>query len=581
MKLRLTVFACSLVLVGLAAGSAAAATLYVPIYGGLTDKVVAANTASDGGLTALAGSPFAIGDSNGLSGVAFTPDGNRGAASFSFDGGFQGLKVDAAGGLSGAQAVSGTVKSHEIAVSPDGRFAFIAANSAPNTGVYAYTIDAAGALTVVPGSPFWPANGFDRIVVAPNGKFLWAAQSGAIRPFAIQANGALTPLPAHASTDTDTLNVSSNGAFLFITSFTADTVRAARIFDDGSLGSVGTPIQVGSASPGRIALSRDASRIYVGDYNGWALGGQYSVNTYAVSADGVISPVGSTPTGDFRIRRVAVSPDGRFLYAEGSGLGEILVATIGANGLPGPFRVTGQTAATPTALDMLFRPVQPSTAAFSYKTGSASRTLYFDGVASAFPGGATRQYSWSFGDGGAVTDGSPTTSHKFAKAGVYDVTLTAIGDGCGAEFVYGGRSTVCAGGAGARKTISVDTPPWIESLKLSPTTLKKSSKIKFKLTEKATVTFWVEKPASGRLVGTSCKKQTTKNKKFKKCTRWLHASKSFKKSAKSGSNTIKFTGKVGSKTVANGSYRLAATAVDKAKGKSPLATAKFRIKIKR
>lgn len=579
MKQRIAVFAGALALIVLAAAPAGAATLYAPLYFAPADNISAWNTAPDGSLTQLAGSPFEVGGALtlGLTNVAFTPEGNRAAVGFSGNGGAQGLNVDAAGALTAAQGAVGIHEGQSIAVSPDGKFAYHGLDG-PINGVDAYSIDAAGVLTTVPGSPFSPGTDYTNVAMTPNGKYLYAVQNGGIRPFLVSANGALTQMLSYAFPGADTINISSDGRFLIATTYTTHEVRAFAINSDGTLSFLGSPVQFGSTSAGSFAVSADGSRVYIGDYNGFALGGPRSVNTYAVAPDGVISFVGAGRTGDERVLRVTLSPDGRFVYAGSGNSGNILVAPIGANGLPGDFRQVGVANATPVALAMSFRPVQSSTAEFSFKTGVASRTLYFDGSASVFPAGASREYGWSFGDGATGGDGSPTIAHKFAKAGVYDVALTAFGDGCGTGFVYDSRSTVCNGAPSANKSIRIDTPPWIENLKLSPKTLKRSSKIKFKLTEKATVSLWVEKPTKGRLVGAACKKQTSKNKKAKKCTRWVRASKTFKKSSRSGNNTVKFRGKVGSGTISNGSYRLAATAIDAAKGKSPLVTVKFKIK---
>jgi hypothetical protein len=185
-----------------------------------------------------------------------------------------------------------------------------------------------------------------------------------------------------------------------------------------------------------------------------------------------------------------------------------------------------------------------------------------------------------FGAGGVGTGAAPVITYTFAKAGVYDITLTASDDaGCTTKFVYTGQSTVCNGSPSSVKTVKVDTPPWITSLKVSPNKVSKKSKIKFVLTEKASVSFYAQKQIKGRTVGTSCRKQTKKNKSAKKCTLWVRASKTFRKSGKVGkTNSMKFTGKVGKAKLPKGSYRLYAVATDSAKGKGPSRTAKFKIK---
>ena len=58
----------------------------------------------------------------------------------------------------------------------------------------------------------------------------------------------------------------------------------------------------------------------------------------------------------------------------------------------------------------------------------------------------------------------------------------------------------------------------------------------------------------------------------------MRASKSFRHNGKSGSNSLKFSRKIGGKRLKARSYRLNAVAVDSAKGKSPVKTAPFKIK---
>ena len=69
------------------AGTATAATVYLPSYGQLEPEGISAyGVGAEGSLAPLAGSPFAIGppgpnpEPSGLAAVAFTPDGSRGVA---------------------------------------------------------------------------------------------------------------------------------------------------------------------------------------------------------------------------------------------------------------------------------------------------------------------------------------------------------------------------------------------------------------------------------------------------------------------------------------------------------------------
>jgi PKD repeat protein len=58
---------------------------------------------------------------------------------------------------------------------------------------------------------------------------------------------------------------------------------------------------------------------------------------------------------------------------------------------------------------------------------TADLTVTVDGTGSTDPDGAITGYLWDFGDG--TTAEEPTTSHTYAAAGTYTVTLTVTDDG--------------------------------------------------------------------------------------------------------------------------------------------------------
>jgi PKD repeat protein len=71
---------------------------------------------------------------------------------------------------------------------------------------------------------------------------------------------------------------------------------------------------------------------------------------------------------------------------------------------------------------------QPPVASFTVSptSGDAPLTVTFDAAASSDPDGSITSYDWAFGDGGAST--GVTTSHVFAAAGTFTVTLTVRDD---------------------------------------------------------------------------------------------------------------------------------------------------------
>lgn len=584
MKRSLIAALAAVVLTFVFSPSAGATRLYAPEY--YPDGISGFNVGADGGLASIAGSSFPVGANpmgNGGGQIAFTPDGTRAAMAFSFSGGIQGLKVDGNGAITPAQPIVGNHKGGHLAISPDGRFAFQGIGSAPK-GIDVYTVGADGQLTVVPGSPFGSAESFSVVAVSPDGKFLYAALSGGIRPFAINADGSLAPKPIYPASNTAQIQFSPDGRTLFWSDYGAQSLNAASVAADGSLTAVGSPLVVGSTFNGYFGVSPNGKFLYWSDYNGDTLSTPstdiYSVNAFSIGANGALAFAGAASTGTtYRCKTVVVSPGSNYVYCGTDG-NKVVVAPILATGIPGEFReVATWNAAEPTPF--AFAPEFGGTAAFSSRATTKPLMMTFDGTGSNAPGGPVEDFSWSFGTGVTSSAATPRATYKFPAAGVYSVSLLVSRSGCANKSIYTGQTTVCNGSPTALKTVSVDTPPWITSLKVSPRTLSKKSKISFKLTESATVTFVVQKSQSGRLVGSSCKKRTRSNKSKKKCTRWVSASKKFTAKGKAGkTNKLKFTGKVKRVKIPKGSYRLYALAKDSAKQLSPSATAKFKVKKK-
>ena len=165
--------------------------------------------ATTGALTPVPGSPFAVGPVS--SSVAVGPNGRFAyvAANNPFTG-FGSVFAYAINARTGALTpVPGSpfaagLASSSMAMSPNGQFAYVTNGSEGDSGIVgsvsAYTINATtGALTPVPGSPFAAGLGPRSVAVSPNGQFAYVANvfSKDVWAYAINAaTGALTPVPA-------------------------------------------------------------------------------------------------------------------------------------------------------------------------------------------------------------------------------------------------------------------------------------------------------------------------------------------------------------------------------------------------
>jgi hypothetical protein len=211
--------------------------------------------------------------------------------------------------------------------------------------------------------------------------------------------------------------------------------------------------------------------------------------------------------------------------------------------------------------------------------------------------GATAQFSasasdlwspfglaWSFGDGATVA-GSPV-AHTFAAAGSFFVTVTA---------------TDAAGNSSSRSATVVvrDTvAPSIRSLTIGsrrfrvgakPTAVSAAAKrrgkrggtplgttIRYALSEAATARFQIDRVSAGRRVGRACRKPTRANRGRRACSRYTRVGVLTRRAGK-GANTLAFSGRIGRKALAPGSYRLTLTARDAAGNASRPRTLTFAI----
>lgn len=119
------------------------------------------------------------------------------------------------------------------------------------------------------------------------------------------------------------------------------------------------------------------------------------------------------------------------------------------------------------------------------------------------------------------------------------------------------------------------TAPVLSGLTLGKSVKRsKGTTIRFTLSEPAKVTLAFGQPKAGRLVGTSCRTATSKNRTKPKCT-IANVRGTLTVDGKLGPNTLSFKGKVGKKLLALGGYTLTANATDPAGNAAAPATKRF------
>lgn len=560
----------------LASQSASAGTLLAPDYG---EGVVSTYAVSNGTGSTVAGSPFNfIGPPNasGLIALAGTPDGTRAAATFLFQGGYQGLTIAPGGEVAAAQNTLAGAEGTSIAISPTTSRAYIATRDL-GFGLRIYDISAAGVMEEIGGSPAAPLEEFYEVVITPDGRHLFATSTAGISRFSANPDGSVVSLGAAIPAGVYRLQVSPDGRFLFGGSAVSAEMKSYAIAADGSLSPVDTE-SLASPSDEAFTVSPDGRFLFIPNDNADI------VEVLAIASDGSLTVVdASEPISN--PQTAVTSVDGRFLYVGADQFTPALglkVASIDANGVLGPW--------TPlfpwymsTVARISFRAAQAPTAVVSAgKAVAPGKSAQFDASKTSIALGSLGRFEWDFGDGTITADAGATPTHTFAKAGVYDVKVRAHdSDGCSTQRIHTGHSMLCNGGPQAEATVKFDTLPVLSSLKVSPKRFKRASKkarFRYRLNEKATVTLRVYKSSNGRKVGKSCRKQTSKNRKRSKCTRWVRVGSTLTHRGKVGANSLTFKGKVKRRVLRRGNYRVTAFAVDSARGKSALKTARFRVR---
>lgn len=122
------------------------------------------------------------------------------------------------------------------------------------------------------------------------------------------------------------------------------------------------------------------------------------------------------------------------------------------------------------------------------------------------------------------------------------------------------------------------TPPTISVLKAKPSTATrakgkakaKPAKLAFSLSEAGTVSITAERATKGHKQGKTC--STKAHAKGASCTKYAALSGTLRIDGKVGANAVSFTGQLGTKKLAAGSYRLSVVAVDAAGNRSAPAT---------
>jgi hypothetical protein len=194
---------------------------------------------------------------------------------------------------------------------------------------------------------------------------------------------------------------------------------------------------------------------------------------------------------------------------------------------------------------------------------------------------------------GDITDGQnnakpdPTEVDSAPSGLIIPRPLPAVGGpgGTGDGGAGGGPGD---GGAGVDTTLPVlaslsltnrrfvvgsDATPTVAGRRRTP----RGTTFRFRLSEPATAVLTIHRMLPGRRVGRACRAPSRKLRKRRKCTRLKRAGALTRRNLPAGANSVAFSGRIGRKKLAVGSYQVTVVGTDAAGNRSRAAKAKFTV----
>jgi hypothetical protein len=127
-----------------------------------------------------------------------------------------------------------------------------------------------------------------------------------------------------------------------------------------------------------------------------------------------------------------------------------------------------------------------------------------------------------------------------------------------------GIGDACDGPPGApAMDVLVASPRRFEAANVGGSVIARvGTRITYTLSEPASVSFTVQRARLGRRVGRRCVRPTTRNRRRRRCTRYVALAGGFSHDGNLGPNSFAFSGRVGGRALRPGRYRLVGVATD-------------------
>ena len=233
--------------------------------------------------------------------------------------------------VTGSPFATGATGPQAVTIDSLGRFVFTADNG--SNDVAAFTVDPAGVLTAVAGSPFGAGMAPRALTAEISGRFLYVvnATSGDVYAFSVDPiAGALTAIgsPVTAGTSPSGVAADPSGRFLYVTSRGSNNVSAFTINSiTGALTAVtGSPFGAGTA-PVSVAADSSGRLLFVANHD------SNSISVYTIdSTSGALAQVAGSPfASGTNPTAVAVTPSTQFVYVTNEAGNNVTAYTINAS----------------------------------------------------------------------------------------------------------------------------------------------------------------------------------------------------------------------------------------------------------
>jgi WD40 repeat protein len=220
-----------------------------------------------------------------------------------------------------------------VAFSPDGR---LLATGDQIHAVSVYSIGTAGVLTQISGSPFDTTTpggtGVSSVAFSPNGQLVAAANSNnTVSVFSVGTGGALTQIngsPFPGGDDPASVAFSSDGTLLATANQGDSTVTVYTVASGGTLTQVNhSPFSTGTETfPFAVAFDPQGGLLATAD------DGTRQLSMFTVGSDGGLAAVGSPVSTSRYPLSLAFSPDGSLLASGGNADGTLSLFSVGSGG---------------------------------------------------------------------------------------------------------------------------------------------------------------------------------------------------------------------------------------------------------